>query len=200
MKTNAFCKLVIATAILSLGYGAAAQDKQPKFYTDNGTKEAATKVDCASLTDLMIKVPIPSSAFKYDRIEMIALINLHTRNFGEENENKLRYALYYEQKKFGIKFDGKTEANLWLINPKDGKGDFLFEGSNHEISKEDLCGSTKKDKVDVQFTFYGYIKTGENQSYVEYNKTWESIPVYDEGTSLGEVNLTVLQISKKAKR
>ncbi|HWY11130.1 MAG TPA: hypothetical protein VN026_07390 [Bacteroidia bacterium] len=179
---------------LMLAFTASAQDS-PKFYSDNGTKEVTGDLDCASLNDLLLKIPIPPSAFKYDKVELMVVINLHTKPFGESNEKKLTYGLSYEQKKFDMQFGGKTETSFWLVN-KGGKGDFLYEWINDPISKGDLCGSTKKEKVDVEFTFYGYIKTSENKSYTEYNNTWNTIPVYDEGTLMGKADLAVLQKSK----
>ena len=185
-----FSAILIALMIFSI-LKMNGQDKQPKFYTDNGTKEVTGDLDCATLKDLMVKVPIPSSAFKYDDVQFSVEVNLHIYNDGDDVGNKFYYTLDFLQKKFGIQFDGKTEMSYWLLNSKDNWGD--FEGADGKIRQAVFCGSSPKDKITVTFQLMGYIKESENDYYNQKTATWEKQPVWDAGTSLGK---TVVEIKQ----
>jgi hypothetical protein len=191
MKANSI-KLALLITVMSCSF-IHAQVKQPGFYTDGGTTEATSELDCATLKDLLVKTPIPTSALKYDLVEFAIEINTHNVSFGESNEIKFNYIISLPQKKFDIQYTGKNEATFWLVNPKTGKGDF------EEMVMADVCGNTPKDKITITFTFMGYIKTSDKQSYSEYNKTWETIPVYDEGTSMGTATIDVKQTDENKK-
>jgi len=197
--TNNLLKAAVLAAVLS--FSANAQDKA-KFLTDNGSKEV-TEVDCASLTELQVKTNIPASAFKFDNIDVTIEINMNQKFPGSTLEEIYVYGVYYNQKKFSILYEGKKEMSFWLASPKDGFGDFT--GDDGKIRSGVLCGSTLKEKVDIKFSVYGYVKTGEKEVYNESTKTWEKVPLYDEGVLLSEAALIIKQTpenmaaAKKAK-
>jgi hypothetical protein len=192
--TNTLKYFAIVSALVILPYTKMqGQDKQPKFYTDNGTKEVTGELDCSVLKDLMVKVPLPSSAFKYDDIQFSVELNLRRYRDGEEG-NKVYYTIDILQKKFSIQYDGKNETSFWLINPKDNYGD--FEGTDGKIRQGAFCGSSPKDKIIVTFELAGYIKDSEKEYYDEKSKTWVKEPVYDAGTTLGKVTVDIKQTSE----
>jgi hypothetical protein len=193
-KTKTMKNLINIKAIALLGvmfaFSASAQDK-PQFCTDNGTK-VVTEMDCASLKDLSVKVPITSSMFKYDAVDLNAEINMNPG--GNNADDIYAYTLSILQKKFSIQYEGKKEIMAWLVNPNGGFGDLA--GSDGNIRQGVFCGSTSKEEVSVHFTVYGYIKTGDKEWYNEKGGTWEKIPTYDEGTLLGEVTMKVKQTAE----
>ena len=200
MKTN-FKIITLAVLSTVFAFSTTAQDK-PQFYTDNGSK-VVTEMSCSSLKDFSVKIPIAANMFKFDNIDITVEVDMNQKQPGSSYQDIVVYGLYMQQKKFSVLYEGKKEISLWLVNPKDGWGDLAGQDGN--IREGVFCGSTPKEKVDVKVSVYGYFVTGEKEKYNESTSVWEKIPIYDEGTALGEATIVVKQTeenmasAKKAK-
>jgi len=194
--------IILTATILFVANNMRGQDAA-KFYIENGTKEAGAELDCATLKDLAVKLPATAKMFKYDRIDVTIEADMNEKFPGSTLQAIYVYHIYSTQKEFSIKFEGEKEIVYWLMNPKDGYGDFVGDDGN--IRTGILCGSTPKEKVNVRFQMWAYVQTGEKENYNESTRTWEKQATYGTGTLLGEANVVVKQTAddmagaKKAK-
>ncbi len=197
-------KIISIIAPVIFSYSCLLAQDKAVYYTDNGTKAVTSGGDCATLKDLSVKTAIASSMFKYDKIDFTIELKTNDKFAGSKLDEIYVFSIYFTQKKFNIQFEGKNEVSLWLCKPNDGDGDFLAS-DGVKISIGDLCGMTVKEKIDLQFSMWGYVQTGEKEFYNENTNVWEKRPTYDEGTKLSESSLAIKQTpenilsAKKAK-
>ena len=191
MKTLFNHKFIILV-LFALSISFKAQDT-PKFYTDNGSK-MVTEMECSSLKDFCVKIPITPNMFKFDNVDITIEVDMNQKLPGSSYQDIVVYGLYLQQKKFSALYEGKKEMLIWLVNPKDGWGDMT--GEDGKVREGVFCGSTPKEKVDVKLSIHGYFVTGEKEKYNETAQTWEKIPIYDEGSNLGEATIIVKQTAQ----
>lgn len=156
------------------------------FYTNNGTIEI-TKIKCGDFDNLKVKVKIPSTINKYDKVTYKVYLSSN-----QATSASIRYV--GEGSVATLK--PNTTLEKWILSPGEKEGDFQYmDGVN--ISGYDLC-DVPRDKgmsnIEVEVQLVGYNKNGTETYWDDWDKAYKTRIVYTKGNLLASGKISIEQL------